>query len=146
MSLAFHAKGCTPLGPCVTAGATLSAANRKVGAQQKSLEAQVTRLRDELKMKQAMYIAEVQKVIGVNEVMDSMVATAERRLGPLANVQGGGGASALVAETLGELRAMNASCKQDEDVGILSEEQASERASERETERRRRARARARRM
>ena len=94
-------------------------------------------------MKQAMYIAEVQKVIGVNEVMDSMVATAERRLGPLANVQGGGGASALVAETLGELRAMNASCKQDEDVGILSEEQASERASERETGRRQRARARA---
>ena len=95
-------------------------------------------------MKQAMYIAEVQKVIGVNEVMDSMVATAERRLGPLANVQGGGGASALVAETLGELRAMNASCKQDEDVGILSEEQASERASERR--RGGSARARARRM
>ena len=67
-----------------------------------------------------------------------------RRLGPLANVQGGGGASALVAETLGELRAMNASCKQDEDVGILSEEQASERASERR--RGGSARARARRM
>ena len=92
-------------------------------------------------MKQAMYIAEVQKVIGVNEVMDSMVATAERRLGPLANVQGGGGASALVAETLGELRAMNASCKQDEDVGILSEEQASERARDGEAAARARARA-----
>ena len=91
-------------------------------------------------MKQAMYIAEVQKVIGVNEVMDSMVATAERRLGPLANVQGGGGASALVAETLGELRAMNASCKQDEDVGILSEEQASERARDGEAAARARAR------
>ena len=57
-----------------------------------------------------------------------MVATAERRLGPLANVQGGGGASALVAETLGELRAMNASCKQEEDVGILSDEQVEENA------------------
>ena len=60
-------------------------------------------------MKQAMYIAEVQKVIGVNEVMDSMVATAERRLGPLANVQGGGGASAAaLAKGGGELKEVKA--------------------------------------
>ena len=57
------------------------------------------------------------------ETMEHMVTKAEQRLAPLAAVAGGGGAAALVGETLTEMRRMFASVKQDEGEGMLNEEQ-----------------------